>query len=64
MNVSQLISEIKTKKSYLCVGLDTDITKLPDGISKNAQGILDFNKAIIEATQEYAVSYKLNTAFY
>ncbi len=64
MNVSQLISEIKTKKSYLCVGLDTDIAKLPDGISKNAQGILDFNKAIIEATQEYAVSYKLNTAFY
>lgn len=64
MNVSQLISEIKTKKSYVCVGLDTDITKLPDGISKNAQGILDFNKAIIEATQEYAVSYKLNTAFY
>ena len=64
MNVSQLISEIKTKESYLCVGLDTDIAKLPDGISKNAQGILDFNKAIIEATQEYAVSYKLNTAFY
>lgn len=64
MNVSQLISEIKTKKSYLCVGLDTDISKLPDGVSKNAQGILDFNKAIIEATQDYAVSYKLNTAFY
>lgn len=64
MNVTQLISEIKRKKSYLCVGLDTDISKLPDGISKNAQGILDFNKAIIESTQDYAVSYKLNTAFY
>jgi Orotidine-5''-phosphate decarboxylase len=48
----------------LCVGLDTDISKLPDGISKNTQGILDFNKAIIEATKDYAVSYKLNTAFY
>lgn len=64
MNVAQLINEIKVKKSYLCVGLDTDITKLPDGISKNAQGILDFNKEIINATKDYAVSYKLNTAFY
>jgi len=64
VNVAQLINEIKVKKSYLCVGLDTDITKLPDGISKNAQGILDFNKEIINATKDYAVSYKLNTAFY
>lgn len=64
MKVNQLITEIKEKKSFLCVGLDTDISKLPDGISKNTQGILDFNKAIIEATKDYAVSYKLNTAFY
>lgn len=64
MNVTKLIQEIKAKKSYLCVGLDTDISKLPDGISKDAKGMLAFNQAIIEATQEYAVAYKLNTAFY
>ena len=64
MNISQLKAEIKSKKSYLCVGLDTDIGKLPDGISKNAAGILEFNKEIINATKDYAVSYKLNTAFY
>ena len=64
MNVTQLINEIKSKKSYLCVGLDTDITKLPDGLSKDAEGILAFNKEIIEATKDFAVSYKINTAFY
>jgi len=64
VNVAQLITEIKSKKSYLCVGLDTDITKLPDGISKDASGILAFNKEIIDATKDYAVSYKINTAFY
>ena len=64
MNVAQLIAEIKTKQSYLCVGLDTDITKLPDGITKDATGILQFNKEIIDATKDFAVSYKINTAFY
>ncbi|MBT6234730.1 orotidine-5'-phosphate decarboxylase [Bacteroidia bacterium] len=64
MNVSQLISEIKSKKSYLCVGLDTDITKLPDGVPKNTSGILEFNREIINATKDYAVAYKMNTAFY
>ena len=64
MNVAQLTDEIKSKKSYLCVGLDTDISKLPEGISKDADGILAFNREIIEATKDYAVSYKLNTAFY
>jgi orotidine-5'-phosphate decarboxylase len=64
VNVTQLINEIKSKKSYLCVGLDTDITKLPDGLSKDAEGILAFNKEIIEATKDFAVSYKINTAFY
>ena len=48
----------------MCVGLDTDIRKLPDGISRDVSGMLEFNKAIIEATSEFAVSYKLNTAFY
>jgi|TARA_B110000503_G_scaffold117674_1_gene177914 orotidine-5'-phosphate decarboxylase len=64
VNVAQLVSEIKSKKSYLCVGLDTDITKLPLGISKDTEGILQFNKEIINATKDFAVSYKINTAFY
>jgi len=46
------------------VGLDTDITKLPEGISKDTEGILQFNKEIINATKDFAVSYKINTAFY
>ncbi|MDX5320879.1 MAG: orotidine-5'-phosphate decarboxylase, partial [Bacteroidota bacterium] len=64
MNRTSLISEIRSKKSFLCVGLDSDILKMPEGISRDAQGLIDFNKAIIEATAEYAVSYKVNTAFY
>jgi len=55
---------IKLKQSYLCVGLDTDITRLPDGFSKDYSGIINFNKEIIEATKDYAVAYKMNTAFY
>jgi len=46
------------------VGLDTDINKLPEGISKDTEGILQFNKEIINATKDFAVSYKINTAFY
>ena len=46
------------------MGLDTDITKLPEGISKDTEGILQFNKEIINATKDFAVSYKINTAFY
>lgn len=64
MNVSELIAEIQRKKSFLCVGLDTDINRLPEGISKDANGIIEFNRRIIEATQDFAVSYKINTAFY
>jgi orotidine-5'-phosphate decarboxylase len=64
VNVSQLIAEIKSKRSYLCVGLDTDIGMLPTGFSKDTDGILAFNKEIIAATKEFAVAYKINTAFY
>ena len=64
MNVSQLVNQIKKKKSFLCVGLDTDISKLPDGLSKDTDGVLAFNKEIIQATHDYAVAYKINTAFY
>lgn len=46
------------------MGLDTDITKLPEGISQSVDGMVDFNREIIEATKDYAVAYKINTAFY
>mgnify|MGYP000449774768 FL=1 len=59
-----LVDQIKTKQSYLCVGLDTDIEKLPAGLPKNKTGVIAFNKAIIDATAEFCVSYKINTAFY
>lgn len=64
MTREQLVAQIKAKRSFLCVGLDTDPNKLPTGLEKNLKGVLAFNKAIIEATAAYAVSYKLNTAFY
>jgi orotidine-5'-phosphate decarboxylase len=64
MNRQELIAQIKSKKSFLCVGLDSDIEKLPTGIEKSADGILEFNRQIIEATKAYCVSYKINTAFY
>ncbi|MEI7589157.1 MAG: orotidine-5'-phosphate decarboxylase [Chitinophagia bacterium] len=61
---NKLIKEIIKKQSYLCVGLDSDMDKLPKGFPKTAQGVIDFNKAIIDATADYCVSYKINTAFY
>ena len=64
MHRNVLINEIKEKQSYLCVGLDTDITKIPKHLQQNKNAIVDFNKAIIDATKDYCVSYKLNTAFY
>ena len=59
-----LINQIKEKQSYLCVGLDTDKTKIPKHLQQNKNAIVDFNKAIIDATKDYCVSYKINTAFY
>ena len=64
MHRNILIEQIKQKKSYLCVGLDTDITKIPKHLQENKHAIVDFNKAIIDATKDYCVSYKINTAFY
>jgi len=64
MHRNILIQQIKEKQSYLCVGLDTDITKIPKHLQQNKSGIVDFNKAIIDATKDYCVSYKINTAFY
>ena len=59
MTKSELTALIRRKKSCLCVGLDTDISKLPQGL-----GMLEFNQAIIDATREFAVAYKPNLAFY
>jgi orotidine-5'-phosphate decarboxylase len=59
-----LIEQIKQKRSYLCVGLDTDITKLPKHLQSHPDAIFEFNKAIIDATKDLCVSYKINTAFY
>jgi orotidine-5'-phosphate decarboxylase len=64
MHRNSLIQQIKQKNSYLCVGLDTDITKIPKHLLQNKNAIVDFNKAIIDATKDYCVSYKMNTAFY
>jgi len=64
MNRIQLINRIKATGSYLCVGLDTDITKLPKHLKGTPNAVFEFNKAIIDATKDYCVCYKINTAFY
>lgn len=64
MNREQLIEQINTKKSFLCVGLDTDIKKIPQHLLQEEDPIFAFNKAIIDATAPYCVSYKPNLAFY
>ncbi|MEI6086476.1 MAG: orotidine-5'-phosphate decarboxylase [Bacteroidota bacterium] len=64
MNRSQLVHQIRTKQNYLCVGLDTDITKIPKHLLAASDPIFEFNKAIIDATKDFCVSYKINTAFY
>jgi orotidine-5'-phosphate decarboxylase len=64
MNRQRLISEIRTKRSYLCVGLDSDVRKIPAHLQGAADPVLEFNRAIIDATRDLCVAYKLNTAFY
>lgn len=64
MNKQQLIQQIKEKNNYLCIGLDTDVTKLPPHLQSHANAVFEFNKAIIDATKDFCVSYKINTAFY
>jgi orotidine-5'-phosphate decarboxylase len=61
---SELIAQIKQKRSYLCIGLDTDITKIPAHLLQEEDPVFAFNQQIIEATADLCVSYKLNTAFY
>ena len=64
MNADQLFENIKSKRSFLCVGLDTDIKKIPHHLLLCEDPIFEFNKAIIEATIDFAVCYKPNLAFY
>jgi orotidine-5'-phosphate decarboxylase len=64
MNAEELFRNIKRKKSFLCVGLDTDYKKIPKMLLHKEYPVFEFNKRIIDATQEYAVAYKPNLAFY
>ena len=64
MTTKQLIQQIEAKQSLLCVGLDTDMTKIPPHLLEEEDPLFAFNKAIIEATHPFAVAYKPNTAFY
>jgi orotidine-5'-phosphate decarboxylase len=64
MNSKQLFEQIKTKKSFLCVGLDPVLENIPKHLLKFDNPVLEFNKQIIDATKDLCVSYKPNTAFY
>lgn len=64
MNKQQLFENIKRKQSFLCVGLDTDIKKIPEHLLKEEDPVFAFNKAIIDATAPYCIAYKPNLAFY
>lgn len=64
MTTDQLITQIRTKKSFLCIGLDVDLTKIPQHLLQTEDPIFEFNKSIIDATHDLCVSYKPNTAFY
>lgn len=64
MTTQELVEQIRHKKSFLCIGLDVDLTKIPSHLLETEDPIFEFNKAIIDATHDLAVSYKPNTAFY
>ena len=64
MTRQQLIDQIRQKKTYLCVGLDTDIEKIPKHLLSTHDPVFEFNRQIIDATLDYCVAYKINTAFY
>jgi orotidine-5'-phosphate decarboxylase len=59
-----LVEQIRIKKNYLCVGLDTDPTKIPPFLNSFSDPVFEFNKRIIDATLDHCVAYKINTAFY
>src|SRR6476620_6744845 len=64
MNRHELIEQITEKRSYLCVGLDTDLNRIPKYLQSGPDAVFQFNKAIIDATKDHCVAYKINTAFY
>lgn len=64
MTTQQLVAEIQRKKSFLCIGLDVDLDKIPPHLLDTEDPIFEFNKAIIDATHDLAVAYKPNSAFY
>ena len=64
MTTQKLVAQIRKKKSFLCIGLDVDIDKIPSHLLKEEDPIFSFNKAIIDATHQFCVAYKPNTAFY
>ncbi|MBQ2908291.1 MAG: orotidine-5'-phosphate decarboxylase [Bacteroidales bacterium] len=64
MNKKQLVEQIFAKKSFLCVGLDTDINKIPQHLLECEDPVFEFNRQIIDATAQYTIAYKPNTAFY
>ena len=64
MTTQELVAEIHKKKSFLCIGLDVDMTKIPAYLLEEEDPIFAFNKAIIDATNHLCVAYKPNTDFY
>ena len=64
MNAKELFEQIRLKRSFLCVGLDTDLSRIPEFLLSKEDPIFEFNKAIIDATADYAIAYKPNLAFY
>ncbi|MBK8806125.1 MAG: orotidine-5'-phosphate decarboxylase [Bacteroidales bacterium] len=64
MKYQELVANIKKKKSFLCVGLDTDLDKIPAHLKNTEYPIFEFNKQIVDATAEYTIAYKPNIAFY
>src|SRR5213595_3934030 len=64
MTRQYMVEQINQKKSFLCVGLDTDLTKIPIHLQSHPNAVFEFNKQIIDATKDLCVAYKINTAFY
>lgn len=64
MNYQKLFGTIASKRSFLCIGLDTEVDKLPPSLMKYEDPVFEFNRRIIDSTADYAVAYKPNIAFY
>ena len=64
MNKAEIIAQIRSKKSFLCIGLDTDIKRIPSFLLDYKDPVFEFNKRIIDATKDLCVAYKPNIAFY